>query len=349
MTSNPNVSLKEFVTPNAGAEAFLSCRICGNFENNIPFVVSEMMFGIGDEFRYFECSGCGCLQIESVPSDISRYYPAAYYSYAAHSRPEGRLRRAAQAARCKYVVSGRGFIGRFLFNHYYDPKIASLRGVALTRKSRILDVGCGSGLLLRQLRNAGFVNASGIDPYIVEDVKYAGSVLVRKQSIHNAIGNWDLILFHHSLEHALDPLETLKSAARLLSPKGTCLVRTPVASSYAWRHYRENWVQLDAPRHFFIQSLNSMSLLAGKAGFQVQKVIFDSSELQFWASEQYKKNIPLLSPESYGTSPSKSLFSRREIRSFRERAQELNAQELGDQAAFYLIHARPLKPDSEVA
>jgi hypothetical protein len=40
-----------------------------------------MQLGLREEFEYFECSKCGCLQIEEVPLDLSKYYPDNYYSY----------------------------------------------------------------------------------------------------------------------------------------------------------------------------------------------------------------------------------------------------------------------------
>jgi hypothetical protein len=57
------------------------CKICGNTENNNVVIAREMMFGFRDEFKYFKCSFCGCLQIVEYPEDLSGYYPETYYSY----------------------------------------------------------------------------------------------------------------------------------------------------------------------------------------------------------------------------------------------------------------------------
>ena len=64
------------------------CRICNNSNDNQVYLVKEMMFGFPDEFVYFKCSNCGCLQISEEPADISKYYPTDYYSlkpFIAHS------------------------------------------------------------------------------------------------------------------------------------------------------------------------------------------------------------------------------------------------------------------------
>lgn len=71
----------------------------------------------------------------------------------------------------------------------------------------------------------------------------------------------------------------------------------------------------------------SMNILASQAEFEITKVQYYSNELQFWASEQYARDIPLCAG---------SLFSRREMVAFRKEAASLNATRQGDQAAFFL-------------
>ena len=58
------------------------CRICGNQSANEEFVAKEMRLGFREPFPYFQCSQCECLQIADFPSDLGRYYPGDYYSYA---------------------------------------------------------------------------------------------------------------------------------------------------------------------------------------------------------------------------------------------------------------------------
>jgi len=106
------------------------------------------------------------------------------------------------------------------------------------------------------------------------------------------------------------------------------LVRVPTVSSYAWEHYRENWIQLEAPRHFFLHSRRSLGLAAEQAGLSIDAVEDDSTEIQFVGSDLYARDIPFMSGF-----PS---VTRREILSARRRAARLNRHGRGDQAAFYL-------------
>jgi len=314
------------------------CRICGNSSANQTYRAREMMFGYRDPFDYFECSQCRCVQILDVPADLSKYYPPGYYSF---SRFESRVvplkERISKRLAGPYGVCGGGILGRAIFRRYPQPELRPLARVGLSWKSKILDVGCGGGGFLQLLKQAGFENLLGIDAYIEGDRQYANGLRILKRSLQQVGGEWDLIMFHHSFEHLPDPLETLLQSAAILSEKGCCLIRIPTVSSYAWRHYKECWVQLDPPRHLFLYSLASMKLLASYAGFAVKKIVYDSTEFQFWASEQYIHDIPLHAEQSYAHSPSNSMFSEKDMQSFRQRADWLNQQGEGDQAAFYLV------------
>jgi hypothetical protein len=95
-------------------------------------------------------------------------------------------------------------------------------------------------------------NVLGIDPFLAEDIRYHNGLQILKKAIAELANEWDLIMFHHAFEHVPDPFETLQAASRLLSRHGVCLMRTPRVSSQAWERYGVNWVQIDAPRHFFI-------------------------------------------------------------------------------------------------
>lgn len=59
------------------------------------------------------------------------------------------------------------------------------------------------------------------------------------------------------------------------------MIRIPVSDGKAWEIYGTHWVQLDAPRHFFIHSVKSMKLLAEQTVFKVSTIIFDSAGSSF--------------------------------------------------------------------
>jgi len=313
----------------------MECKICGNNDDNRPYKPREMMLGLRDEHSYFECAKCGCLQIESVPENLPTYYPENYYSYK-KTGTSNLLKKQLIRFRDQYAVAGKSLIGHLIYFSSPEPKLNTLKSLNLEKTSRIMDVGCGAGNLLYSLKEIGFENLLGIDPFNDDDIKYENGLTIEKKSLHEVNGEWDLIMFHHSFEHVYDQHEVLQKVHKLLASNGSCLIRIPTVSSYAWMHYGLDWVQLDAPRHLFLHSVDSMRLLAEKNGFKLEHVLYDSNALQFWGSEQYKKDIPLRDKKSYAESINNSIFTAKEIKTFEKRAKELNALNQGDQAAFYL-------------
>ena len=315
----------------------MKCKICKNEKENKEFKVREMMFGSRDKFIYFQCANCGCLQIKDIPEDISQYYPLNYYSFnISHNKFENPIKLLAKRLRNHYAIFNKGVIGKLIYGYFPYDSLRSLSRIKLTKDPKILDVGCGSGNLLYALKKLGFKNLLGVDPYIEKDINYQNGLDILKKTVHEISGEYDLIMFHHSFEHISDPVETLCSVQKLSAPNGICLIRIPIIDSWAWENYGANWVQIDAPRHLFLHSRKSMDIIAQKAGFKIKEIICDSTEFQFWGSEQYKRDIPLNSENSYSVNPSKSIFSKREIRIFKEKAKKLNSESRGDQVAFYL-------------
>ena len=316
----------------------MQCKICGNKENNRNYRVKEMMFGFRDTFDYFECSYCGCLQISQIPKNMSKYYPSKYYSFQNKLITcENPIKSFFRKHRDISAITCKGLIGTITSIFFPASNLFThLRNADINLKSNILDVGCGAGILLNILSNVGFENLLGIDPYIEKDIINKKGLMIFKKNIHDLEGNFKLIIFNHSFEHISDPIKTIKKVSELLLENGLCLIRTPTTSSYAWEKYRHNWVQIDAPRHFFIYSIESIKILANQAGLTLKNIIYDSTGLQFWGSEQYVNNIPLCSSISYQNNPDKSIFSSREIAYFERKAKSLNKKNLGDQATFYL-------------
>jgi SAM-dependent methyltransferase len=305
----------------------LSCKICGQTDRNEVCIAIEKMYGFGDKFEYFKCNTCGCLQIVMIPENISKYYSEdEYYSYRKPDRVKLLLRSLFINHKLTHPQFVKNLVSAFFYNENYH--FVDMFRDKITYSSKILDVGCGAGALLLSLQGCGFKNVKGIDPFIPSPINYDNGVSIEKKSLSDIEDTYDFVMLHHSFEHMPNPIESLKEIHRILNTSSYALIRVPV-SSYAYQEYGINWVQLDAPRHFYLHTAESMQVLAKATGFKIVSTVFDSSEFQFTGSEQYKQDIPLVSQKS-------SNFSRKQIQNFRIKAKELNIKQQGDQACFLL-------------
>lgn len=317
-----------------------TCVACEGLHRVDAFTATERLLGTLEQFEYWECPHCGCVQITRVPEDLARHYPARYFAFKPqHRLAANRLRGLVDPARLDAAL-GRGTLPARLANRLLKPLdyAAWCEITGLGRGARVLDIGCGSGKLLVRLRHAGFSRCLGVDPFVHESLHYANGAEVRRQSVFElAAGSeerFDLVMAHHSLEHMTRPHEVLAAAASLLAPGGWMLLRVPVAGGHAWRHYREHWFALDPPRHLFLPTPASMRHLAARAGLRVEAIRFDSTLQQFALSELYRRGISLDSPHL-----ERGVFARRQLARWRAQAAALNAAGDGDQAAFFLRRA----------
>ncbi|MDO8966434.1 bifunctional 2-polyprenyl-6-hydroxyphenol methylase/3-demethylubiquinol 3-O-methyltransferase UbiG [Algoriphagus sp.] len=302
------------------------CKFCGSSDLRF-FQAKERMLGLGGNFSYAECISCESLQLDSIPADLSSYYPADYYSFA-------ELKKSNPIARLLKKFRMRVFL-RFGIRW-----LSPVFGYWLVKfqpgfSDRIADVGCGNGQLLYELHAAGFTDLQGFDPFIAEDTQIAPGLCLWKKRIEESEVSFDWIMMHHSFEHMEDPEDVLKSCYEKLKPGGKLLIRCPVADSEVWKESREFWVQLDAPRHLIIPTLKGLKIKAEQLGFVLDEVAFDSTDFQFWGTELYRRGELLDESKT-------AAFLTKDVRSsMQEKALLYNQEGKGDQACFYL--RKPIK------
>lgn len=298
------------------------------------------MYGTREEFDYVECGSCGTVQIKEL-IDVSPYYPDDYYSLEDTPKdPADALMKRQFVLKQigRHLTTNASYIGKMFADS--RPFLAEKFPYFLRHpngfdlRDRILDVGAGSGQLLKTLRLFGFSNLTGIDPFAKQELRTKQLRLLR-MDLSEVKGTFDLIMFHHTLEHVPDPGDALVKASNLLAPDGRILIRIPIAS-FAWERYGKDWFQLDPPRHLYTFTERSFRILADKSGLNVDKVIYDSEAAQFYASEQYANDIPLLDERAYKGNAEESIFKKEQLDAWELETEELNRTGRGDQACFYL-------------
>ena len=235
-----------------------TCAICHETGEYNSYLAREMMQNKRDEFEYFVCSNCFCLQIAEVPDNLGDYYGENYYSFSLPEDPDRK---------------------------YATP---------VNNMDRILDVGCGSGVWLVQMAESGFGNLHGADPFLSHEIRHGDRVHIRNCSIHDLdeSGAYDFIRFSDSFEHVTDPHEVFASAHRLLKDDGVIEIKIPTYPNIAFDIFGAHWYQLDAPRHISLHSVKSIRYLAKGSGLRIKSVKYNSNETQLYRSLLYMHNVP---------------------------------------------------------
>ena len=305
------------------------CRICGNETGNEIIIARERQLGLGDVFEYIECSNCKCIQLKDIPSNMDKYYPPEYYAFDEPRFPS-KLNRFNFFLKKSLINHYMGYFNPpgFLLSFIFDHPFPWIRKREINFNSKILDIGTGAGRKLLSLQRSGFRNLTGIDPYISSDLIYEKGLKILKKDISEIDDKYDFITLHHSFEHMPDPQHVIKHLSRLLNPEGVIVIRIPVGDCHAWHKYREFWVGLDAPRHFFLHTAKSIEILLSGTDLKTDEIVFDSGPLQFIRSEKYMRGLTMSAPDD--------IFTLEELKRYRDESEMLNRSKQGDMACFFI-------------
>jgi 2-polyprenyl-3-methyl-5-hydroxy-6-metoxy-1,4-benzoquinol methylase len=137
---------------------------------------------------------------------------------------------------------------------------------------RVLDVGCGNGTFLLDMRAAGWeVHGLDVDPDAVAAARAAGvpaelgfledSTLKRE--------SFTAVTLNHVIEHIHDPHAALRMCHDLLLPTGVLWIATPNFDSTSHREFGRHWRGLEPPRHLVLYRSSSLDHILTQAGFTV--------------------------------------------------------------------------------
>lgn len=223
-----------------------ACPVCGSLRGKPTFRVDSV------DSPLIVCPQCGLGRFDPMLSDaeIGALYTEEYYGQPGTKfRPiVERLVRAVAARHISFLSRG------------------------LVPGARILDVGCGRGVLFGPLADKGFevygveVNEDavrGCDPRA--DVRVAA----RLSDAAFEEGLFDLVVIWHVLEHLPAPAETIRECHRILKPGGRLIVAVPNFSSFQATWSGPDWFHLDPPRHLYHFPFTALCRMVENAGFDV--------------------------------------------------------------------------------
>ena len=149
-------------------------------------------------------------------------------------------------------------------------------------RARVLDVGCGSGVVLARMKSFGWETCGvEVDLNAVNAARARGLDIRHGQlaEINFPENHFDAVHLSHVIEHVYDPAALLRECHRVLKPGGTFIMLTPNTAS-GHRRFKSAWLNLDPPRHLILFNRRNFRSLAEAAGFKI--VPADTSVRNAW-------------------------------------------------------------------
>ena len=232
------------------------CDVCGSSSHRFLFRGPDRLMGLPGEFSFVRCTNCGLIyQWPRLPwEQLAAYYEGDYASYSTLLDDDPIIIR--RLLRRLGGLKQRWYVERF------------------KRGGSLLDVGCGTGLFLREMQHAGSWQLSGVEP-TTEAAAYVRrrlNIPVYDELFEDAPllpASQDVITLWHVLEHVPSPTATLQKAWQVLKPGGFLIASVPNYESIARRAFGRYWIGWDLPRHTYIIPRPLLSRMFRDVGFEV--------------------------------------------------------------------------------
>lgn len=220
------------------------CRICTNGKGLKTLLVRKA--------QYINCPMCRCLFVDPYPS---RELNSAFQGADAVVRLE------------REDLLRRGYFLRRLM------RLENRVGGA-PEGSRLLEIGCGAGILLQEAWNRGW-EADAIEL----SAELAARARVNNPDARITTGDiqdqepegvgYDAMICLDVLEHVLSPMTMVENCRDLLRPGGLLLLQTPNTRSLRARLQGKKWEMLDADQHLNLFSPDALRVLLTTVGFDI--------------------------------------------------------------------------------
>jgi len=236
----------------------VSCNLCG-CTSATPFatVPDLLLERLDVSAKLVQCPSCQLVYQNPRPTlaEIGQHYPPEYEPYVDHAVEKKR-----NWLLQKAIDYGVGKRCRFVTRH--------------KREGALLDIGCAAGTFLVGMRERGNWRLHGVE--LSADVArlarerhdldvFAGTLeeAAYPDATFDAVTMWDV------LEHLHDPAGSLREIYRILQPGGVLVIRVPNLASWDAEWFGDAWAGLDAPRHLYIFTPDTLSEMLVQSGFDV--------------------------------------------------------------------------------
>jgi 2-polyprenyl-3-methyl-5-hydroxy-6-metoxy-1,4-benzoquinol methylase len=302
------------------ADAAGACALCGRPGTTLHNELGDRLFDAPGTFSLRSCTKCSLVWLDPMPraEDASGLYDS-YYTHdddpAEASWFQRVVTRGIPAARMgvpECADPTQLWLGQILSLLGPLREIAehSVMWLPVSRRGRVLDVGCGSGSYLLRMRDCGW-DVSGVEPdpkarnaskrQLGEDAHIVATL----DDPSLKPGSFTAVTLSHVIEHVPDPVATLRACHRLLAPGGLLACVTPNTASLGARSFGPAWLHWDPPRHLHLFDPDTLTRVVGDAGFVIERCTTPGSSAHFvWqASALLERQRRLPGARVSGVSP----------------------------------------------
>jgi SAM-dependent methyltransferase len=154
-------------------------------------------------------------------------------------------------------------------------------------EGKILDIGAGAGVLLRQIARL----RGGCQNLWANEFSEEVLAPLRREGFHTILGSaddlnideqFDVITLNQVIEHLRNPLAAVQNLTKLLAPGGYLFVETPSTDGLDANLFRRRyWGGYHIPRHFWLFNEKSLRQLVELVGLRLVEIHYLCSPA-FW-------------------------------------------------------------------
>jgi SAM-dependent methyltransferase len=233
-----------------------NCPLCNSSETGILLTCTDQLVS-REKFPVYRCSSCKFVFTNDYPDEdkSGNYYESD--EYFSHTDSEKTL-----------FEKVYRYVRKIMLRRKYNL----VSGTTHLSKGSVLDIGCGTGHFLNEMKNKGW-KTGGIE-INHKAREYASSrfglhVVPPEEIASFQDQSFSCITLWHVLEHLYNPDEWFVEIRRLLAGDGKVIIALPNCSSYDAYYYREYWAAWDVPRHLWHFDPDTLPVLAKRSGFKV--------------------------------------------------------------------------------
>jgi len=244
----------------------VKCDICNSLNYKLLFKTKDIQFENNGQFDIVKCENCGLIYLNPRPTkkEIEKYYPKEYKPYQSKDEKSEKSRKTSNIFYkvMRFLAGKKSITG---INEIFDKIL----------EGKVLDLGCGSGELLKELKEKGF-ECYGVemDKNAVEICRKNNLKVIQgdiQEYIKKINAKFDVIILSHGLEHLYNPSFVIREISRILADDGVFIIAIPSADSLMFNLFKSKWHSIDSPRHLYLFSTKTLSSLLQKYNLAIEE------------------------------------------------------------------------------